>query len=193
MMEFLTYTRSLEPLALWINLVSAGVLSVTLYWLIRYTRATEDMKKEVIAQTDISTRPVMCLYVRYVTGVKDLAERESVREKYALTHEVAHGIVASPYYLALRNLGRGSAFNVSIESDNFVGFKYQTNFFAPESSQDEHAVKIIKKPSNKVRSIEELNNEIFVIRCESVSGKKYEYRYRIDDISERAVEYMLEI
>ena len=46
----------------------------------------------------------------------------------AITQETDNGINPSPYHIALRNMGNGTAFNVEIESENFKAEKYQTRF-----------------------------------------------------------------
>jgi hypothetical protein len=51
-------------------------------------------------------------------------------------------------------------------------------------------VKIIKKPDNKIRELSELEGETFIIKCQSIAGKEYEYRYKINNIEERLVEFI---
>ena len=129
------------------------------------------------------------MYIRNLSGVSTDEVRRSIKENYAITHLVGGGIVSSSYYIALRNVGNGPAFNVSLESENFIGWKYQTKFFAPK--KDEHAVKIVKKPSNKICNLSELKNEVFIVKCQTITGKWYEYKYKILDVEERAVEFIL--
>ena len=50
---------------------------------------------------------------------------------------------------------------------------------------------IVKKPSNKIRDLSELKNEIFIVRCQTITGKWYEYKYKIIDIEDRDVEFIL--
>ncbi|MFY9457742.1 MAG: hypothetical protein WAP23_02330 [Candidatus Spechtbacterales bacterium] len=171
----------------WLTLL---VITLTLAVLIWYAHDTHRIANESVSQTELETRPIMCLYVRYINGIKDEEEKLSVKEKYSITHQVDNGIVPSPYYFALHNMGKGPAFNVEMESENFKAEKYQTRFFEPEPKGDEHAVKIIRKPSNKIRGLDELKGEEFTIKCRSVLGKSYEYKYKIIDITEREVEFM---
>ena len=170
----------------WLTLL---VLTLTLAVLIWYAHDTNRIANESVAQTELEIRPVMCLYIRNLTVVSSEEVRRSIKERYAITHIVGDGIVASAYYIALRNVGNGPAFNVSLESENFIGWKYQTRFFAPK--KDEHAVGIVKKPSNKIRDLSELKNEIFIVRCQTITGKWYEYKYKIIDIEDRDVEFIL--
>lgn len=155
-----------------------------------YTKETWLLRKESQKQTELSIAPIMSLHVRYINGVKNEQERKSIREKYSITHQVETGIVPSEYYLALRNMGQGPALNVEVESDNFKVLRYQTQIFAAEPNADEHAIKIVKKPDNKIRSLGEVNGEEFVIKCKSISGKSYKYKYRISDLTTRSVEFV---
>jgi len=166
------------------------ILLITAAFVIAYTYETQKMKEEVAQQTELETRPIMCLYVRYINGIEDEEKRQSVKEKYSITHQTNGKIVPSPFYFTLRNMGKGPAFNVEIESDNFKAEKYQARFFAPEPKGDEHAVKIVKKPSDKIRDLEELKGEIFVIKCQSVLGKNYEYKYKAINITDREIEFL---
>lgn len=162
-------------------------LVATLVVLIRYTYDTHRIGNEAVHQSELQTMPVITLYIRYVDGSGDDQTMHRLRQ-YAVTRFEDNGIRPSPFYVALRSMGNGPAFNVTVESDNFKVEKYQTQFFAPK--KDEHAVKIIKKPNDKIRDLTELNGEIFTIKCESVLGKGYEYKYRIVDIDERTVEFL---
>ena len=162
----------------WLTLL---VLTLTLAVLVWYAHDTYRIANESVVQTELGLKPIMCLYVRKL--------KEGVRDEYAITHLVGNGIVPSAYYIALRNVGNGPAFNVSLESKNFIGWKYQTRFFAPK--KDEHAVKIVKRPSNKIRDLSELKGEIFVVKCQTITGKWYEYKYKVIDIEERVVEFIL--
>jgi len=168
------------------NLLAFGLILIVLLWYAHYTHRLAD---ESVVQTELEIRPIICLYVRNLSGVSTEEIRRNIKDKYAITHLVGDGIVSSSYYIALRNVGNGPAFNVSLESENFVGRKYQTRFFAPK--KDEHAVKIVRKPSNKIRDLSELKKEVFTIKCQTITGRWYEYKYKIVDIEEREVEFIL--
>jgi len=168
--------------------VSDFVLFITAAFVIAYTYETQKMKDEIVHQSELKTMPILSLYVRRVSGIKEEEKKEKIRENYAITHEQDNGIRPSNYYIAIRNMGEGPAFNVDIESVNFKAERYQTKFYAP--NHDEHAVKLIKKPSNKIRKLDEFSGEIFAIKCKSVFGKSYEYRYRIKDIETCEVEFI---
>lgn len=167
-----------------LNLIA---LIATFWVLLWYAYDTHRIGNETVQQTELQTMPIMCLYIRYVDGIEIGTKREKIKQ-YAVTNQLDSGIVPSNYYLALRNMGNGAAFNVTLESNCFKVQKYQAQFFAP--GKDEHAVKVVKKPNDKIRALTELNGEIFTIKSKSVLGKKYEYRYRIVDIDERAVEFL---
>ena len=176
-------------------IISAGtfiVLIATLAVLVWYTVETKKIRKQAVMQTELTTMPIMSLYIRNVDGIDEDDEnrrRDKINKlkQYAITQEVNNGINPSPYYIALRNMGNGTAFNVEIESENFKTEKYQTRFFAPNG--DEHAVKIVKKPANKIRNLDEINDETFIIKCKSVLGKDYEYKYKIKDVEEKIVKF----
>lgn len=166
------------------------VLTVTLTVLAWYTYDTHRIANESVMQTELETMPIMCLYIRNISAVENEGKRKSIREKYAITQEVDNNILPSQFYIALRNMGKGPAFNIELESEKFKTERFQTKFFAPEPKGDEHAVKVVRKPSNKIRKLEELNSEVFSIKCRSVLGKSYEYRYKIIDINEREAEFI---
>ena len=166
------------------------VLAITLGVLILYAYDTNRIAEESVKQTELQTRPIMTLHIRYISGVSQEEEQKSIREKYAITHVVNNGTRPSPFFVALRNTGKGPAFNVVVESKNFIITKYQTRFFAP-LYKNEHAIKIIKKPDNKIRDLAELKDEIFVVRCQSALGKEYEYTFKIIDIEARLVEFIV--
>lgn len=167
-----------------LNLLALVATLVVLIW---YAHDTHRIANESVSQTELQTMPIMCLYVRNVDGIEIEEKREKIKQ-YAVTHQVENAIIPSPVYIALRSMGNGSAFNVSVESNNFKAEKYQTRFFAPK--KDEHAVKIIKKSNGKIRDLSEVNGEIFTIKCKSVLGKEYEYKYRIIDVTGRTVEFL---
>ena len=162
--------------------VNLLALLATLAVLVWYTNETMLIRRESVKQTELKTMPIMVLYVRLVNG------NNIDGDNYAVTSLVGDGIRPSNYYIALRNMGDGPAFDVKIESKDFKGQRYQTHFFAPK--KDEHAVKIVRKPNNKIRKLEELEGEIFVISCRSVLGTKYEYRYEIKNVEKKTVEYI---
>lgn len=168
------------------NVVALILTLIVLLW---YAYDTNRIANESVAQTELATRPVICLYIRNLSGVSTDEAKQSIKDNYAITHLVGNGIVPSPYYIALRNVGNGPAFNVSLESNNFIGLKYQTRFFAPK--KDEHAVKIVLRLPNKIRDLSELKDEIFTVKCQTITGKWYEYKYKIIDIKEREVEFIL--
>jgi len=171
----------------YLGVLNLLTLAATLLALVWYTFETHKIANESVKQTELENMPVMCLYVRYVDGVKDQAERESIKQ-YAITHLVGQGIIPSNYYIALRSVGKGPAFNVTIDSSEFKAAKYQTQFFG--AGREEHAVKVVRKPNNKIRDLNEINGSVFTVGCESALGQKYEYKYKILDINERIVSFL---
>ena len=163
------------------------VLALTLGVLVWYAHDTNRIANETANQTELQTIPIMALYVRNVTGIADLAKREKIKQ-YAITRQENNAIEPSNFYIALRNMGNGPAFNTVIESEGFTAQKYQTRFFAPR--KDEHAVKIIKKPADKIRNPLDLNGTLFTIKCQSFIGKHYKFKYRIVDLEEKVVEFL---
>ena len=173
-----------------LNLIAIIFTFAVLIW---YAYDTHRIANETVAQTELTTMPIMSLYIRNVDGINEVDEnrrRDKINKlkQYAITQEVDNGINPSPYYIALRNMGNGPSFNVEIESEHFKAEKYQTRFFAPNG--DEHAVKIIKKPNDKIRNVNELKGEAFIIKCRSFLGKEYKYKYKINDVAEKAVEFI---
>ena len=170
-----------------LNLLALLATLVVLIW---YAYDTHRIAKGTVEQTELITMPIMCLYIRNVRSIKDKMEEMTVRDKYSLSEELNGSIKPSEYYIALRNMGNGAAFNVEVECQNFKIEKYGANFFAPQPKNDEHAIKVVKKPSNKIRDLNELRDEVFVIKCQSILGKTYQYNYKIKDIKEHRVEFI---
>ncbi|MBL4644699.1 MAG: hypothetical protein JKX80_02420 [Candidatus Pacebacteria bacterium] len=167
---------------------SETILLLTFIALLWYAWETKKLREEAVKQTELETRPIVCMYVRNINAIKDEVARNLVSQKYSLTRQFGNTISSSGYYISLRNMGSGPAFNVSVSSKNFKGQRYQTRFFAPKN--DEHAVKIVQKPDNKIRNLEDLKNEIFVIQCTSILGEVYEYKYKMIDVEEKIIEFI---
>lgn len=169
------------------NQFNVLALVLTLAVLLWYTHDTNRIANETVKQTELQTAPIMALYIKNTGEVDDLVKRKKV-EQYAVTREVNGTMSPSSFYIALSNMGNGPAFNVVIESDDFIAERYQTRFFAPH--KDEHAVQILKKPKNNIRRVTELNGATFLIKCQSFLGKHYEFKYRIVDLEEKVVEFL---
>ncbi len=174
-----------------IGIINLVVLILTLRYLIKYTIETQGMKKEMVKQTKIEQMPVMALYIRYSRdSMKNPAKYEDQQEvlkkiePYLLKTRLNGD---SDYYLTLRNVGKGMAFNVKIESNKFQTIKYKTNFFAP--IKDEHPI-AINKFDKKIENLDELKDSIFEISCANVNGEKYKFKYKIIDIDNKEVEYL---
>lgn len=158
-----------------------GVLIAgTLFWLWKYTKATEDMKRQMVLQNDYLQRPVVNLYYRYAP-VKP-----------------QHPLQPKEGCFALRNVSGVTAYNITIENiviDNFT-YKFfideQNNIL--EKDKDEKKLTILCETSNCMRmndevsfqrhfalqslkadEVEDAKNRFtsFIIRYQSLSGKKY--------------------
>lgn len=167
--------------------VSDRILFLTFLALLWYAWETRKLKEEAIKQTEIEQKPVMMLYVRNLNNITNAIKKIFKRE-YVISDRAS-------YYLSLRNVGRGPAFNVKVvevkDRDSiFVVEKYQCRFFAPEPKGDEQAIKIIKKDNSKIESYNELKNIIFKINCKGVDDRLHEFQYKIIDIEKQEVEYL---
>jgi len=176
--------------------INDRILFITFLALVWYAVETQGLKKEAIKQTEIEQKPVMMLYVRNRSNITDKMEKVFKRE-YTIIDDLS-------YYLSLRNVGRGPAFNVEVieikDKDSiFVVEKYQCRFFAPKG--DEQAIKFIKKDNSKdnskikkdnskIKSYDELKNIIFKISCKGVDGRLHAFQYKIIDIEKQEVEYL---
>ncbi|MCK5491169.1 MAG: hypothetical protein KAI67_04980 [Candidatus Pacebacteria bacterium] len=168
-------------------------LVVTLYFLIKYTKATEEMKNEIVKQVELEQMPVMIMYIRnkrdYMSDPADYNEQEKLSEKFEdYLIRIRIEPEKSDFFLSLRNTGRGAAFNLNVKNKNFQVSKYESQFFAP--SNDEHSIAIIKNGNKKIESWDELNGSIFKISCENAVKKLYHFHYKIIDIKNKQVEYL---
>lgn len=171
------------------NQIGFVVSTITLAVLIWYTWETKKIREQTVLQTELATTPVMSLYIRRVIRVADKEKRETIKHDYTITHMVDNKIEPSTYFFALRNVGRGPAFNVQVESQNFKAVRYQMRFFS--QGGEERAVKISKKSNDEIKSLDELKGEVFTVKYQSVSGKIYEHKYKVNSVEEKAVEFII--
>lgn len=163
------------------------ILSViTLVVLIWYAWSTEQMKNQSIRQTEILQMPIMALFIR---DLKKFKEENAIRKVKDGGYRVLLRTEGeTDYVFRLRNVGQGPALNVEVLNDKFKIAKYETNFFAP--LKDEHSIKIIMKPDNKIENLDDLNDQIFEIRCKGISGNQYSFKYKITEFKKESVEYI---
>lgn len=74
------------------EILNIVLIAGTLYWLLRYTLATEHMKKQMIRQNDFAQRPIINLYYK----------------------EAGANRINFPHF-AIRNVGNTPAYNISID------------------------------------------------------------------------------
>ncbi|MFA5947604.1 MAG: hypothetical protein WC806_01345 [Candidatus Gracilibacteria bacterium] len=117
-----------------------------------------------------------------------VAHKQFMDREYQITEQVNNAIIGSDHYLTIKNLGKGPAINLRLESSNFVAIAYQEQFLIP--SQEEYSIKILAKPNNKIRKLTELNDEIMQIRCQNMLKKEYIFKYKIEDFQKRKIVFI---
>ena len=179
----------LKDIFLWSSIngiatIGDRILFLTFLALLWYAWETRKLKEEAIKQTEIEQKPVMMLYVRNLSSITDKMEK-IFKKDYVI-------VGSASYYLSLRNVGRGSAFNAKVkDKDNiFMVEKYQCRFFAPEPKGGEQAIKVIKKDNSKIESFNELKGVTFKISCKSADGRLYNFQYKIIGIEKQEVEFI---
>lgn len=189
------------------RVVSLGdiFLFVTFLALVWYAWETGEMRKEMVRQTEVEQMPFMVPYIRNVE-VDKIGEQKNYRlidlqaKGYGYDYDKMKAHNLSRYYVfRIRNVGKGPALNVKVESDNFIATKYQANFFAPK--RDEHSIQIMQKTDNLVdpfqfKELSDLEGVEFRISCNAASKQKYCFKYKIkklkteDKKEEIEIEYL---
>src|SRR3989338_8147863 len=172
----------LKDYSFWISVANVLLVGGTLWFLIRYTNATEKMKDEIIRQTDLEQSPVVILCVGDIKDAvedkHDYAKQQQRRAKFSdflIRRRLDDG--NSDYYLALRNVGNGTAFNVTVEKDNLETARYQSRFLAPNN--DEQKFLMQRTGSKKIESWGDFTGSPIVITCNDMSGKTYVFEFEI--------------
>lgn len=175
--------KSLE--SYFVTLDTNGWLLLLTYYVIWwYTFETYKIREQTVLQTEIGQMPILVLSIQKGgVVVKPFMERE-----YQITEQTENGIVGSDHYLTIKNLGKGTAINLSLDSEKFIAMSYQERFLIP--SKDEYSIKIVEKPNNKIRDLAELDGEIIQVRCENMLKKEYLFRYKIEDIRKRKILFL---
>lgn len=158
--------------------LNLAVLVATLYWLWRYTKETEQMKNEIVTQTQLHQKPILVVYIRLDEN-KDLKDYRLVADQL--------------YVIRIRNVGHGAAANlqavVNKEDRDFEVTDYQQNFLEPGG--DEQAIKLAG-----VNDISDLNGATVIASCQDFSerwtsqSRPYEFKYEIEDIEKMRVKYI---
>ncbi|MFA5080776.1 MAG: hypothetical protein WC472_04130 [Candidatus Paceibacterota bacterium] len=174
----------------YLGILNCIVLAVTLWYLSKYTNETEQTRKQIARQTELEQMPIMLLFIRSVAdGGVPYGELQNLIYKFRnFLIRVQSETEDSNYFLRVRNTGKGTAFNVMVESDVFDILDYETQFFAPLA--DEHSIKIIQKGGKKIESWEMFENSVFTIKCDDLSKNSYEFKYKILNFKERKIEYL---
>ena len=186
----------LKDYSFWISVANVLLVGGTLWFLIRYTNATEKMKDEIIRQTDLEQSPVVILCVGDIKDAvedkHDYAKQQQRRVKFSdflIRRRLDDG--NSDYYLALRNVGNGTAFNVTVEKDNLETARYQSRFLAPNN--DEQKFLMQRTGSKKIESWGDFTGSPIVITCNDMSGKTYVFEFEIKNLEEKTVQFIKKI
>ena len=136
--------------------------------------------------------PIIMLFIRdirdYMENTADYAQQEKYREKYkTFLIRIRTEDRESNYYLGLRNVGNGAAFNVEVKSNIFDVVVYQSRFLAP--LKDEQPFAIVEKSNRKIESWDKFKDSTFEISCKDISGKSYIFKYRILGLEEKRVDF----
>ena len=136
----------------------------------------------------------LVLYIRNTKNYNDTDKQKF--NDYLLTEEIdmktmgnSHrAIINSSLFFRIRNEGKRIALNVKLESENFIGIKYESKQIV--ASGDEQSVKVVCKPNNKIRKLTDLNGEVFTISCLSKKGNKFKFYWKIKDIKNGDIELL---
>lgn len=160
------------------------VLSLTLIAIIWYSRETlvlrqKQMKANKIAQesNDLQEKPVLTFFIRNITSWETWKKNEN--EDY---------IIDGYWLLRIRNMGKGIAFNLEVTSDKFKVVRYKTKILGPES--DEQSIKIQDYQGNDIINVSDLIGAMININCDSISRKKYKFKYKITRIGESEIMFL---
>lgn len=179
-----------EKYGFYLGIFSSVILIATLIYLIKYTKETKKTREQISKQTELEQMPIMLLFIKNISdgGISydDLPKKRDKLINFLIRIQSEKD--NSDYYLRVRNTGKGTAFNVTVESDIFDIIDYETQFFAP--LKDEHSIKIVQKGNKKIESWEMFKNSVFIIKCDDLSKNSYEFKYKIINFKERKIEYL---
>lgn len=170
-------------------ILTAVLVIITAY----YAWQTRKTVKEMSRQTNLQQMPIIMLYIRDIrdsmNNIADYDEQQKMRRKFEnflIRIRTENG--NSNYYLALRNVGNGAAFNIEVKSDAFEIVKYQSRFLAP--SKDEQPFAIIQKGNKKIESWGKFKDSVFEISCKDISGTAHLFKYKIAGIENKKVDFI---
>ncbi|MFA6184491.1 MAG: hypothetical protein WC682_05365 [Parcubacteria group bacterium] len=173
-----------------LGIINVVILAVTLCYLIKYTKATEETKNQIEKQTDLEQMPILALYIRSMwdynkednTGP---AIKERLKNKFKDYLITING-EQTEYFFRVRNMGKGVAFDIEVESDKFNTIKYQSRFLAP--LKDEQSIAITGKTD--IKDLNFFKDAVCYVSCKNVTGSLCIFSYKIRDIKDKRVEYL---
>lgn len=169
------------------------ILLITAAFIIAYTYETQKMKEQMKKQVELAQMPIVLLYVRniqeYMSDIADYNEQQKYKSKYKnFLIRIRTENDNSNYYLALRNTGNGTAFNIEVKSDIFEVSKYQGRFLAP--SKDEQPFAIVERGNKKIESWDKFQDSVFEISCTDINSVTHLFRYKITEIASKKVDFI---
>lgn len=183
-------THFWEEYGFYLGLFNLIILVVTLIYLIKYTSETKKTRIQISKQTELEQSPILLLFIRNVMDGEAFAEDMDAKrfklDKFLI--RIRQEEKVSGFYLRIRSVGKGTAFNVTVDSDLFDIVDYETQFFAPLT--DEHSIGVVQKGNKKIEKWEVFNNSIFTIKCNDLSKNTYKFKYKIVDFKKREIEYL---
>jgi hypothetical protein len=169
------------------------ILLITAAFIIAYAYETQKMKEQIKRQADLVQMPIIMLFIRniqdYMKDITDYNEQQEHKRKYEnFFIRIRTEGVNSNYYLSLRNVGTGAAFNIEVLSDIFEVSKYQSRFLAP--LKDEQPFAIVEKGNKKIESWDRFKDCVLKISCKDIGGNSHFFQYKISDIETRKVDFI---
>lgn len=163
---------------------SVFISIVTLFTLIWYTFATEVIKGQSVKQVEIQQMPVIIPFIRHVSEFNKELVLDKIKDHKIGFIMRGHAVT---HVLRLRNVGKGAAFNVFAESKN-LKIECENNFLAPDN--DEQSTRVVLMGNKVIDELNSVNGEIIIISCRGVSGKSYQFKYKIKEVGAGIIEYL---
>lgn len=158
-----------------------------------YALQTKRTVQEIRRQTKIQQMPVIMLFVRDIRDYMDNAADYDQQQKYRRKFEdflirIRTEGESSNYYLGVRNVGNGAAFNIEIKSEVFEVSKYQSRFLAPH--KDEQPFEVIERSNKKIENWNKFKDSIFEIFCSDVVGNQHVFKYKILELEKKRIDFV---
>jgi hypothetical protein len=193
------FTAFLFLLPLWTYILfldesARDLASLVLYWtlviLIWYAWETRKVANETVTQTELSLRPTLMLYIR---DIKD-GQWDGRTANYWSVPVHTGMDEFYDFYLAVRNTGQGTAFNVKISAKGKTWkSNIQQNFLAPQKDEQPFRMILLEEGDlsrdTKIGELD-LNGSLLTLSAENVNRKQYQFTYKIVNCSEKVVEYI---